>query len=108
MRSTLVSYEKNGQEKKNDFKTFPGLVAELLILRIFRRSDAADGLVFRGDPIVQKYDDPVIHTEAEAGLFMDELHAAWVALLACQNLLKLVSSTLIELRFLPVYQITSG
>ena len=57
--------------------TFPVLVTERLILRDFRRSDAADVLVFRGDPIVQKYDDPIIHTEAEALSFIEELHSEY-------------------------------
>jgi ribosomal-protein-alanine N-acetyltransferase len=58
-----------------DLKIFPVLVTERLILRDLRPSDAADVLVFRGDPIVQKFDDPVIHTEEEALAFIDELHA---------------------------------
>jgi len=43
-----------------DFKTFPVIETERLILRDLRHTDAADVLTFRGDPIVQKYDDPVI------------------------------------------------
>ena len=62
-----------------DFAAFPVLTTERLILRELRRSDAADVLVFRGDPIVQKYDDPVIHTEAEAQTFIDELHEEYRA-----------------------------
>ena len=58
-----------------DFTTFPCLVTERLILRDLRHSDVADVLIFRGDPIVQKYDDPIIHTEAEAQAFIDELNA---------------------------------
>lgn len=57
-----------------DFNTFPVLTAERLVLRELRLSDATDVLVFRGDPIVQKYDDPVIHTMAEAQAFIEELH----------------------------------
>ena len=57
-----------------DFTTFPVLTTERLILRELRRSDAADVLIFRGDPVVQKYDDPVIHTELEAQTLIDELH----------------------------------
>jgi ribosomal-protein-alanine N-acetyltransferase len=54
-------------DKKNDTpSTFPILNTDRLTLRDLRPVDAADVLVFRGDPIVQKYDDPVIHTEAEA------------------------------------------
>jgi ribosomal-protein-alanine N-acetyltransferase len=61
-----------------DFTTFPVLTTERLILKEFRRSDAADVLIFRGDPIVQKYDDPVIHTKAEALTFIDELHEEYL------------------------------
>jgi ribosomal-protein-alanine N-acetyltransferase len=61
--------------KMFDFKIFPALVTKRLSLRDFRPSDAADVLVFRGDPIVQKYDDPVIHTEVEALAFIDDLQA---------------------------------
>lgn len=57
--------------------TFPVLMTERLILRELRYSDAADVLVFRGDPIVQKYDDPIIHTEADARIFIDELHSEY-------------------------------
>lgn len=61
-----------------DFTTFPVLTTERLTLREFRRSDAADVLVFRGDPIVQKYDDPAIYTVAEALTFIDEMHEAYL------------------------------
>jgi ribosomal-protein-alanine N-acetyltransferase len=60
-----------------DFTTFPILVTKRLILRDLQPSDATDVLVFRGDSIVQKYDDPIIHTDAEARLFIDELHAEY-------------------------------
>jgi ribosomal-protein-alanine N-acetyltransferase len=60
-----------------DFTTFPILVTERLILRDLRHSDAADVLTFRGDPIVQKYDDPAIYTETEALAFIDELHVEY-------------------------------
>jgi len=60
-----------------DFTTFPILVTERLILRDLRHSDAADVLTFRGDPIVQKYDDPAIHTETEALAFIDELQVEY-------------------------------
>jgi len=59
----------------NDFESFPVIKTERLILRDLRYSDAADVLTFRGDPIVQKYDDPAIHTEGEAREFIDELEA---------------------------------
>ena len=60
-----------------DFSSFPVLVTERLRLRNFRRADAADVLTFRGDPIVQKYDDPPIHSEEQAREFIDELQAEY-------------------------------
>jgi ribosomal-protein-alanine N-acetyltransferase len=58
-----------------DGSTFPILETRRLILRDVRSSDAADVLVIRGDPIVQRFDDPVIHTEQQAVAFIDEVHA---------------------------------
>jgi [ribosomal protein S5]-alanine N-acetyltransferase len=60
-----------------DFTKFPVLVTERLILRNFRPSDTDDVLTFRGDPIVQKYDDPAIHTRSEAQKFIDELQSEY-------------------------------
>ena len=62
-----------------DFTTFPVLVTRRLTLRELRQSDAVDVLRFRGDPIVQKYDDPVIHTVAESESFVTELQAEYYA-----------------------------
>lgn len=52
---------------------FPILTTERLILRDILPADAADVLVFRGDPIVQKYDDPPIHTLQESLDFIAEM-----------------------------------
>ncbi len=46
-------------------------------MRELRQLDAADVLIFRGDPIVQKYDDPIIHTIEEAQLFIHEMHVEY-------------------------------
>jgi len=56
-----------------DYSEFPILETERLKLRKPEISDARDVLVFRGDPIVQKYDDPIIHTIQEAETFINEL-----------------------------------
>ena len=56
-----------------DDAQFPILETERLKLRKPEISDASDVLVFRGDPVVQKYDDPVIHTVQEAQAFINEL-----------------------------------
>ena len=49
-----------------DFTQFPVLTTERLTLRMPVMADAADLLVFRGDPEVQLYNGAVIHTIAEA------------------------------------------
>jgi ribosomal-protein-alanine N-acetyltransferase len=56
-----------------DDAAFPILETERLILRRPEISDASDVLVFRGDPIVQRFDDPIIHTVQEAQAFINEL-----------------------------------
>jgi ribosomal-protein-alanine N-acetyltransferase len=56
-----------------ELSKFPVLETQRLILRAPKISDAADVLVFRGDPVVQKYDDPIIHTVQEAETFVAEL-----------------------------------
>ena len=55
---------------------FPTLRTERLVLRELLPGDAADVLVFRGDPEVQRYDDPPIHTLQEAADFIDEMRQA--------------------------------
>jgi ribosomal-protein-alanine N-acetyltransferase len=63
-----------------DAATFPIIATERLVLRDVQLSDAADVLVFRGDPVVQRFDDPPIHTVAEAEAFIvDELHAEYAS-----------------------------
>jgi ribosomal-protein-alanine N-acetyltransferase len=42
-----------------DFSTFPVLETERLVLRQLRPSDAADVLVYWGDPYVQRFNGPV-------------------------------------------------
>ena len=56
-----------------EFSEFPVLETKRLKLRKPDISDAGDVLVFRGDIIVQKYDDPIIHTIQEAVTFINEL-----------------------------------
>jgi RimJ/RimL family protein N-acetyltransferase len=45
---------------------FPTLITKRLVLRELLPANAADVLVFCGDPEVQKYDDPPIHSLQEA------------------------------------------
>lgn len=52
---------------------FPRLTTARLILRELLPGDAADVLVFRGDPIVQKYDDAPIQSLQEARDFIEEM-----------------------------------
>jgi ribosomal-protein-alanine N-acetyltransferase len=52
---------------------FPTLPTERLRLREVRAQDAEDVLAFRGDPIVQRFDDPPIHMLDEAATFIEEV-----------------------------------
>ena len=61
------------KEPMNDKPEFPILKTKRLILRKLRPLDAEDVLVFRGDPVVQKYDDPVIDSIEEALEFIKAL-----------------------------------
>jgi [ribosomal protein S5]-alanine N-acetyltransferase len=54
----------------------PTLTTERLALRELLPADAADVLIIRGDPEVQKYDDPPIHTLQEATDFIEEMRHA--------------------------------
>jgi ribosomal-protein-alanine N-acetyltransferase len=54
----------------------PTLTTERLVLRELLPADAADVLIIRGDPDVQKYDDPPIHTLQEAIDFIAEMRQA--------------------------------
>ena len=62
-----------------DFSTFPTLVTERLTLRELLLSDAPDVLIFRGDPEVQKYDDPILHNVGEVQAFIEEIRAEYTA-----------------------------
>lgn len=55
---------------------FPTLTTERLVLRELLLTDAADILIFRGDPEVQQYDHPPIHTLQEAIDFIEEMRQA--------------------------------
>lgn len=67
------------EQPTDDLAQFPIINTKRLLLRELRHSDAADVLVFRGDPIVQKYDDPPIHTVEEAQDFIKELHTEFLS-----------------------------
>jgi len=54
----------------------PTLTTERLVLHELLPADAADVLVIRGDPEVQKYDDPPIHSLQEAAEFIEEMRQA--------------------------------
>lgn len=53
---------------------FPILETERLILRDVRLADAADVLVFRGDPYVQRFNSEPLKTIEEATTFIEEAH----------------------------------
>lgn len=56
----------------HDFTTFPVLQTARLILREVRPADAADVLVFRGDPYVQRFNSEPLKTLQEAAVFIEE------------------------------------
>jgi ribosomal-protein-alanine N-acetyltransferase len=62
-----------------DFSTFPLLTTERLTLRELRISDGPDVLVFRSDPVVQKYNDPVLNNVGEVEALIEELLAEYNA-----------------------------
>lgn len=57
-----------------DFKTFPELVTGRLVLRRTLLTDAADVLIFRSDPYVQRFNGPVFEDVAEAEALIHELN----------------------------------
>jgi ribosomal-protein-alanine N-acetyltransferase len=53
----------------------PTLITERLTLRELRPEDAADVLIFRGDPYVQRFNSEPLKTVKEAAAFIEELNA---------------------------------
>ncbi len=58
----------------HDLTTFPCLTTERLMLRDLRPADAADILVFRGDPYVQRFNSEPLKNVQEAAAFIEEAH----------------------------------
>ncbi len=58
----------------HDLTTFPLLTTDRLILRDVQPADAADVLVFRGDPYVQRFNSEPLKTLQEAAVFIEEAH----------------------------------
>ena len=58
-----------------DFSSFPVLATERLILREYQLSDASDVLVYRGDPIVQRFNGSVYESVVEAKESIEQAHA---------------------------------
>jgi ribosomal-protein-alanine N-acetyltransferase len=56
-----------------EFQTFPILITDRLILRQAQLSDAEEVLVFRSDPVVQRYNGPVFKSVEEAEALIEEL-----------------------------------
>ncbi len=61
--------------REYDWANFPTLTTERLVLRDPRASDAADVLVFRGDPEVQMFNDEVMTSVEEVTAFIEHLRA---------------------------------
>lgn len=62
-----------------DNEPIPTLTTPRLILRNLRPADAADVLVFRGDPYVQRFNSEPLKTREEAAAFIEEMRAGNVA-----------------------------
>jgi [ribosomal protein S5]-alanine N-acetyltransferase len=62
-----------------DNSIHPILETERIILREARLSDAADILVFRGDPEVQRFNGPVMQTVQEVQKLIEDLQAEFTA-----------------------------
>lgn len=60
-----------------DFAQFPTLTSERLRLRELRREDAADVLVFRGDPYVQRFNSEPLQSLAESEQSIEEILEAY-------------------------------
>lgn len=52
---------------------FAVLTTDRLVLRELRLTDAADVFVFRGDPVVQRFDDPPVESVEETAVFIEEM-----------------------------------
>ena len=63
----------------NNTTRFPILSTERLILRELRPEDAADVLVFRGDPYVQRFNSEPLQSVEEADAFIAEMKAGYTA-----------------------------
>lgn len=57
-----------------DFTVFPVLTTERLVLRELRFEDAPDVLIFRGDPVVQRFNGPVYQSVEEAEACIKRAH----------------------------------
>lgn len=64
----------NSEKPIFEFKAFPQLTTEQLLLRRTMLTDAPDVLQFRGDPYVQRFNGPVYEAVAEAEGLIHELH----------------------------------
>lgn len=62
-----------------DFSSFPVLETERLVLREVQMRDAADILIFRGDPVVQRFNSPVFRSVEEVQSLIKELRDEYKA-----------------------------
>lgn len=60
-------------EYETSDSTYPTLTTKRLILRQIRMDDAADVLIFRGDPYVQRFNSEPLKNLGEAQHFIEEL-----------------------------------
>ena len=69
---------QDSAEQEVEFTEFPVLQTERLILRDLEPQDAADVLVFRGDPYVQRYNSRPLKDLSEALDFIQEHDAMYL------------------------------
>jgi ribosomal-protein-alanine N-acetyltransferase len=60
-----------------DYSLFPVLTTDRVILRELRRGDAADVLVFRSDPVAQRFNSEPLRTIEQSTDLIDELLDAY-------------------------------
>ena len=75
-----------------DYSAFPLLITDRIILRELRNEDAADLLVFRSDPEVQRFDSEPLQTLEQSAALIDEVRDDYAAETAVQWALALKSS----------------
>ena len=78
-----------------DYSAFPVLITDRIILRELRNEDAADLLVFRGDPEEQRFNSEPLKTLEQSVALIEEVRGEYAAETAVPWALTLKSSGLV-------------